>query len=191
MQPATVGTTPRVDGEETRARIQRIALELFTENGYEATSLREIAERLGVTKAALYYHFRTKDDIVASIVSELVGRMAELVEWGRSQPPTRATREEFLRRYSDLLHEQGHHRLMRFFERNQLAMKRHTAGVTMRSRVAEMVELLTDRDAPLTQQLRRGMAIFAIHSQWFFRDADVSPEELRAAALEVGLDLLD
>src|SRR5215831_17309726 len=33
---------------DTRTRIQRIALELFTEHGYEATSLREIAERLGV-----------------------------------------------------------------------------------------------------------------------------------------------
>src|SRR5262247_2554875 len=43
----------RGDGDpDTRTRIQRIALELFTENGYEATSLREIAERLGFTKAA-------------------------------------------------------------------------------------------------------------------------------------------
>src|SRR5215470_13688163 len=47
----------RPDGDpaegDTRTRIQRVALELFTEHGYEATSLREIAERLGVTKAAL------------------------------------------------------------------------------------------------------------------------------------------
>ena len=35
----------------TRERIQAVALELFTEQGYEKTSLREIAERLGVTKA--------------------------------------------------------------------------------------------------------------------------------------------
>jgi AcrR family transcriptional regulator len=175
---------------ETRARIQEVALELFTENGYEATSLREIAERLGVTKAALYYHFRTKDDIVASIVAELVRRMEELTAWGRRQPRDRATRQEFVRRYSALLHEQGHHRLMRFFERNQLAMKRHAAGVTMRSRVEEMVEVLTDRDAPLPEQLRRGMAIFAVHSQWFFRDPQVSVDEMRSAALEVALDLV-
>ena len=42
----------------TRQRIQAVALELFTEQGYEKTSLREIAERLNVTKAALYYHFK-------------------------------------------------------------------------------------------------------------------------------------
>jgi AcrR family transcriptional regulator len=44
---------------DTRTRIQDVALDLFIEQGYEATSLREIAEKLGVTKAALYYHFKT------------------------------------------------------------------------------------------------------------------------------------
>ena len=46
-----MGTTqsPRSD---TRERIIRVALELFSEQGYEQTSLREIADRLGVTKAA-------------------------------------------------------------------------------------------------------------------------------------------
>src|SRR5207249_3794900 len=54
--------------KDTRSRIQEVALELFTEKGYDQTSLREIAERLDVTKAALYYHFKTKEDIVASFV---------------------------------------------------------------------------------------------------------------------------
>jgi AcrR family transcriptional regulator len=48
----------------TRERILDVALELFTEQGYEQTSLREIAERLGVTKAALYFHFERKEDIL-------------------------------------------------------------------------------------------------------------------------------
>ena len=51
------GSAPRTD---TRSRVQEVALELFAEQGYEKTSLREIAERLGVTKAALYYHFKSK-----------------------------------------------------------------------------------------------------------------------------------
>ena len=45
---------------DTRSRIQDVALQMFIDKGYEATSLREIAEELGVTKAALYYHFDTK-----------------------------------------------------------------------------------------------------------------------------------
>jgi len=50
-----------------RERILDVALELFNEQGYDATSLREIAERLGVTKAALYYHFRSKADILLAL----------------------------------------------------------------------------------------------------------------------------
>jgi len=50
-----------------RERILDVALELFNENGYDATSLREIAERLGVTKAAIYYHFQSKADILLEL----------------------------------------------------------------------------------------------------------------------------
>src|SRR5262245_26895991 len=54
-------------GDETRERIVDVALEMFNERGYERTSLREIAERLGVTKAALYYHCRSKEDILLEL----------------------------------------------------------------------------------------------------------------------------
>jgi AcrR family transcriptional regulator len=54
-------------GQPTRQRILDIALELFNEQGYDKTSLREIAERLGYTKAALYYHFERKEDILLEL----------------------------------------------------------------------------------------------------------------------------
>jgi AcrR family transcriptional regulator len=51
----------------TRERILDIAMELFVEHGYDKTSLRDIAERLGTTKAALYYHFERKQDILLEL----------------------------------------------------------------------------------------------------------------------------
>src|SRR5580704_4486711 len=51
----------------TRARILDVALDLFNEQGYDKTSLREIAARLGFTKAALYYHFERKEDILLEL----------------------------------------------------------------------------------------------------------------------------
>lgn len=51
----------------TRERILDIALELFVARGYDKTSLRDIAERLGTTKAALYYHFERKQDILLEL----------------------------------------------------------------------------------------------------------------------------
>lgn len=51
----------------TRERILDVALDLFIEKGFEGTSLREIAEKLGLTKAALYYHYASKDDILMAL----------------------------------------------------------------------------------------------------------------------------
>ena len=51
----------------TRARIQEVALELFAEQGYDKTSLRQIAEPLGFTQAAIYYHFAAKEDILIAL----------------------------------------------------------------------------------------------------------------------------
>jgi AcrR family transcriptional regulator len=51
----------------TREAILDIALELFNTQGYDKTSLRQIAEQLGVTKAALYYHFARKEDILLEL----------------------------------------------------------------------------------------------------------------------------
>ena len=174
----------------TRARIQQVALELFTERGYEATSLREIAEQLGVTKAALYYHFKTKDEILESIVDDRVAMIEELIAWAR-QPRTVETRREFLRRYSDLLHEQGHHELMRFFERNQSSMAKHKAGIMMREHMIEMLDLLSDRDAPL----HRPDPLARWPSSRCTRPGSSSatrrsPTSSAAAALEVALELI-
>jgi AcrR family transcriptional regulator len=58
---------PTSQKPSTRERILDIALELFSEQGYDKTSLRDIAERLGTTKAALYYHFARKEDILLQL----------------------------------------------------------------------------------------------------------------------------
>src|SRR6204780_2621097 len=61
------GPRVRAPRGSTRERILDIALELFTEHGYDKTSLREIADELGFTKAALYYHFERKEDILLAL----------------------------------------------------------------------------------------------------------------------------
>ncbi|HKT03194.1 MAG TPA: helix-turn-helix domain-containing protein [Rugosimonospora sp.] len=180
------------DQGDTRSRIQAVALELFTEQGYEATSLREIAERLGVTKAALYYHFKTKDDIVASLMEDRAGAMRELVEWAEPQEHTVGLRREFIRRYARQLHEGGHHNLMRFLERNQTALRDHPKSEEMRDLMLRTVEILSEPGDPLTVRLKCAMSIFAMHATWFvIRDDSISDEARSAASLEVALELIE
>ncbi|WP_113699408.1 TetR/AcrR family transcriptional regulator [Nonomuraea lactucae] len=64
---------------DTRARIQAVARELFVAQGVRDTSLRQISDRLGITKPALYYHFASREDLVRSIVQPLVDEMERFV----------------------------------------------------------------------------------------------------------------
>lgn len=58
----------RDKGRDTKAEIHAAALELFSSRGYEKTSLREIAEQVGITKASLYYHYSSKQELLQAIV---------------------------------------------------------------------------------------------------------------------------
>ncbi|HUY08914.1 MAG TPA: TetR/AcrR family transcriptional regulator [Candidatus Dormibacteraeota bacterium] len=62
-----------LEAPSTRERILAAALDLFTEQGFDKTSLREVSERVGVTKAALYYHFRSKEEMLSSLVERAHG----------------------------------------------------------------------------------------------------------------------
>ena len=103
--PETSAAAAKADGRrtDTRRRIHDVALEVFAEVGYERATLLQIAERLGVTRPALYYHYRNKEDILAAIHAELTLSVDAVIDWSRSQPAGRATRHETLRRLSELL----------------------------------------------------------------------------------------
>jgi AcrR family transcriptional regulator len=55
----------------------------FARRGVEAVSLREVAERAGMTKAALYYHFPNKAELYAAVLDEDAGAMLQLVSEAR------------------------------------------------------------------------------------------------------------
>ncbi len=61
-------TAPATRARDTKAEIHAAALELFSSRGYEKTSLREIAEQVGITKASLYYHYSSKQELLQAIV---------------------------------------------------------------------------------------------------------------------------
>src|SRR5947199_10780494 len=117
MHDGSTGPTPRTD---TRSRVQKVALELFAEQGYEKTSLREIAERLGVTKAALYYHFKSKEDIVRSFTEDYRAELDKVIAWGAGQPPSPESRAEILARYADIVSRRLE--VIRFMEQNQATL---------------------------------------------------------------------
>ena len=59
------------DLHNTKEEILETALKLFAQNGYEATSVSDIAEKIGISKGALYKHYHNKRDIFESILKRM------------------------------------------------------------------------------------------------------------------------
>jgi AcrR family transcriptional regulator len=174
----------------TREKIQAVALELFAEHGYEKTSLREIAERLDVTKAALYYHFNTKEDIVVSLFDTLLADMDEIIAWLRAQPYTLETRRELIRRYARLT-RQWPPGMRRLIQDSKSSMRELAVGEKLQARFQTMVRMLTHPDAPVIVQLKSAMALMSINAATFvLQDTTATLDERHAAGVTLALELV-
>ena len=175
---------------DTRVRIRQVALELFAEQGYERTSLREIAERLGVTKPALYYHFRSKEEIVRSLFADYAAEVDALIAWARTQPPTEQARRDLLGRYVDIAVRRT--QIFQCLERNQATIRNLEieGKENFRQRFHTLGSLLQPAGAPLRERVRASMAFIAVHVGWlFFQDEQVNAAELRVIVHDLACEL--
>ncbi|MGO8957745.1 MAG: TetR/AcrR family transcriptional regulator [Streptosporangiaceae bacterium] len=192
MDHKTAGHEP--DRGDTRSRLRQLALQLFAEQGYEKTSLREIAERLGVTKAALYYYFKSKEDIVRSLVEDYMAEIDDLIAWAKDQPRNPATRAEIVSRYLDIVVNGT--AVFRLLHQNQAAVSSLAAakerGELFRERMDALVELLTEPGASVREQVRAASCLMSISfCSMHYQDRVADPAELRAAVLDLALGLAD
>jgi len=78
---------PEIDRSPSERRFLKAALELFSEKGYEAASVREICERAGITRPTLYYFFKSKEGIYRALIedaaAEFHGQIAQGLEAAR------------------------------------------------------------------------------------------------------------
>lgn len=179
-------------GRETRSRLRELALQLFAEQGYEQTSLREIAERLGVTKAALYYYYKSKEDIVRDLVEDYMAQIDQLITWGKDQPRSAETRAEIVRRYLDIIVNGT--AVFRLLHQNQAAVSSLAAakerGELFRERIDALIGLLTEPGAPMRDKIRAASCLMSISfCSMHYQDKAASPAELKEAVLDVAMEL--
>ncbi|HUX49686.1 MAG TPA: TetR/AcrR family transcriptional regulator [Spirochaetia bacterium] len=175
---------------DTRERIQETALKLFTEKGYESTSLREIAEVLGVTKAALYYHFKTKEEIIYSIMSDLQKSFAELIEWAKSIPQTLDSRKQMLRELFVLL--KGRWRpLILFAQANQNQLKSMRHPERRLDEIREMFSVIGGSEADSVKSYHSMVAVAALVIASFPNPLLPDPDaDLSEVAFDIAFDLI-
>lgn len=77
---ARAGSGTVVAGRSTKDAIREAAIQLFSSKGFEQTSLREVADAVGITKASLYYHYASKVDLLIAIIEPMFEDLRALVE---------------------------------------------------------------------------------------------------------------
>ena len=159
---------------DTRERIIDTALELFSQSGYLGTSMNDIAQRLGITKAALYKHYAGKQEILDRIVqrmNELDYERAKEYEMPETEPDGFAeaylhTPVEKIRAYS-------------------IAQFRHWTEDETSSRFRKMLTLEQYRDPKLAQLYQDYLAAGpAAYMAAIFRKLSDSEETAMQLALE-------
>jgi AcrR family transcriptional regulator len=96
----TAGST----AEGTRQRILEAASELFEQQGYAGTSIRDLAVRVGMTKAALYYHFPSKEEVLQALLLPFLDEIDRIIAATASGQWTRA---ELVRRLIGQMNARG------------------------------------------------------------------------------------
>lgn len=89
---ASASSARRAQGEESRQRLIEAATTCLAERGYGATSVGDICRRAGVAKAALYWHFESKEGLLAAVLETAGGRWIEEIEKRVSASGTPAER---------------------------------------------------------------------------------------------------
>ena len=181
---------PRRSGEETRAEAQRVALSLFIAKGYEATSLREIAEALGISKAALYYHFTSKEDIVKEGMLSRGSEAAELLAWARSQPAGPELAEAAVLRWVDSASVEKL-RGIRFMNANPALMRAMNDHAGIGNSLEQLVTLVAGDEPNPERLLLIRMAFLTINSAVMASDGtQLRDDDIVAAAREAAVALL-
>jgi AcrR family transcriptional regulator len=184
---ATASAASAAAPADTRARILDVALELFSEQGFEGTTLQQIADRLGFTKAALYYHFRSKDDLLQALIAPAVGELDALLGAHEDEPDTPAERRRFIVEYLDCLLRQR--RLIAYMASDIAIVAHPLIAAGARERQKRVMARLVDDELDFREQVRVVAAFRGISGAIAnYPNADTA--ELRAALIDVAKDLL-
>jgi AcrR family transcriptional regulator len=164
---------------ERPAEIEEAALRLFLEQGFAATSVREIAADVGVTVPTLYYHFGSKDGILGSLVEGLVSDgekvISDLAERSGPRLPTRA-----LASYYDVV--TSHLDVFRLVMTDPSVRSHDLAGHRLAEQGARFLGFLTNGSNERSELIRANAALGAIRRPLRLGDLDVDVDRSQILA---------
>ena len=164
------------------ARFVLAALDLFLEHGYNGTSLQMIGDRLGVTKAAVTYHFRSKEELLEAVVAPAFDDLKHLLEGAEAIKREGPRRKRALASYVEYLIRQR--RVASWLSRD-LAALAHPAVLEPAQELNGRIDaLLISTSGPMAHIW--GAAITQALTGPVLTDIDVSDDELHEQLIDIG-----
>jgi AcrR family transcriptional regulator len=88
---------------DTRQRLLDVAMALISQHGFAGTSLQMIADEIGFTKAAIYYHFRTRDQLLIALMEPLRHQISHVVERAEGQRTARTQMDAMVQGFAGVV----------------------------------------------------------------------------------------
>ncbi|MGC4025182.1 MAG: TetR/AcrR family transcriptional regulator [Mesorhizobium sp.] len=187
------------DGEKTDAAVREAALSLIARYGYEAVSMRRLAEEVGVQAAALYRYYATKEDLLYSLLTEHMQKLAEA--WEVERPNDADPREQltaFVEHHIGFHVARRHSTHVSNMELRSLAPEKLTQILKMRNAYEKELRqiLRAGADAGLFIVEDAGLTAMAIIQMltgvivWFRPDERLSVEEVTNNYLHMTMRLV-
>jgi AcrR family transcriptional regulator len=164
--------------EALREKVLAEALRQFAEHGFAATSTREIATATGMSKAALYYHFPSKDDILTDLIAPMVASIQRMIATAGDED-TPARQRMLLAAYIDWTAE--HADLLAVFSQDP-SIRTRPAALQAAPANATLTRMIAGGD-DVTARTRARAALGGIHAAVRFRSPDDDPALVRHIAL--------
>jgi AcrR family transcriptional regulator len=168
-------------------RVLDAALELFAEHGFEGTSLQQIADRLGVTKAAVYYHFRSKDDLLTALVEPAFDELDALLAEAEAVPRDTARQKHALEVFGGYLLR--HRGTARWMQSDVAALTRPVVRQRTQAINHRLLALLTIGPDDALARLWTAAIAQAVAAA-VFSQPDADEDWLRASVAELSSHLL-
>ena len=181
MASAAVEGRPAVD---TRARLIGVAVDLFIRNSFAGTSLQMIADHIGFTKAAIYHHFRTREQLLLAVLEPLLEELRAVVDAAEEKRSVHARADRMLTGYATLaVRNRG---LVGVLAADPSVASTLEQRAEWTQLIARQLALLADVDPQPAGKVKAVMVFAGMAAAAGPSSADLDDDELRAYLIDAG-----
>lgn len=182
---ATAAESTRVDEtrHDTRRRLIDVAVELFTRHSFAGTSLQMIADELGFTKAAIYHHFRSREQLLDAVVEPILQRLRIVVAEAEQLRGAHVRADHLLNGFAELAVE---NRVVSVLAADPAVAEMLRGRREWDALIERQMALLADVDPGPAGHVKAAVVLAGIAGASGPAFADLDPATLRAHLVEAG-----